>query len=164
MLGIGGALWVGGFFFAELHFAGKHLWLSRDVVKLGSLPPNAQKRVRVWVFNPMFAGFLAITGSILYSQAGGVQKNKVCVRNPTWVFEITCPSTPPCDYRDDLKCVMWIDPRGDCQSLSGAKCIETDRYTEVAARRAPCIKSDGSCTCGEFVSVNGVKRLIDDCQ
>jgi hypothetical protein len=52
MLGIGGALWVGGFLFAESHFAGKHLWLSRDVVKLGSLPPNAQKHVRVWVFNP----------------------------------------------------------------------------------------------------------------
>lgn len=98
--------------------------------------------------------------------AGTVIKDVICVRNPTWVTEITCPLTPPCSG-SGYRCVAWWNPRGDCTfPLPGAACMETDRYTEVAARRADCVFDPvmGICVCGEFRDASGVMRTIDDCQ
>lgn len=50
--GVTGAMWLGLVALAEVSFAGQHLWLSRSVINLGVLEPNAYASARVWVINP----------------------------------------------------------------------------------------------------------------
>lgn len=97
--------------------------------------------------------------------AGAWIKDVLCVRNYTWMIEISCPGTPPCSG-SGYRCLYWWNPRGDCiMPTPGAACREDDRYTEVPAQRADCVVDESGqlCVCGSPSPVFGVYRVVDDC-